>query len=87
MILSQKSRQHIGNFLATKRQDAGLSQRDISQALRYSSPQAISNIERGIAPPPKNVLKAYARRCNINQDALAVMYVSRVFADLKTALK
>jgi transcriptional regulator with XRE-family HTH domain len=42
----------FGNFLANSRDSAGLTQRQVSLKLGYSSAQFISNFERGIATPP-----------------------------------
>lgn len=47
----------FGSFLARKRNEAGLSQRDVSLKLKYSSAQFISNFERGLALPPLKKLK------------------------------
>jgi transcriptional regulator with XRE-family HTH domain len=47
----------FGSFLARKRNDAGLSQREVSLKLKYSSAQFISNFERGLALPPLKKLK------------------------------
>jgi len=47
----------LGVYLAEKRQAAGLTQREVADALGYSSAQFISNFERGIATPPLPKLK------------------------------
>ncbi len=46
----------VGEFLREARQKAGLKQREVSEALGYSSPQFISNFEAGIAVPPLSKL-------------------------------
>lgn len=53
----QKRREQFGKFLAEKRKDAGLSQKDLSQILGYTSPQFVSNWERGLATPPIDKVK------------------------------
>lgn len=40
---------HLGLAIKEVREEAGLSQRDLAEPLGYTSPQYISNIERGIA--------------------------------------
>lgn len=49
--------QVLGDFLQSKRVKAGLSQGDVATKLGYSSPQFISNFERGLCAPPLNKLK------------------------------
>ena len=48
---------NLGAYLQTMRTKAGLTQREVSLALGYSSAQFISNFERGIAVPPLKKLK------------------------------
>ncbi len=50
----------VGQFvvlLKEKRVAAGFSQRDVSDKLGYSTPQFISNWERGVSLPPLGKLK------------------------------
>lgn len=47
----------LGSYLKQKRVNAKLSQREVSETLGYSSPQFISNMERGLCSPPMFVLK------------------------------
>lgn len=53
----------LGEFLQKSRTKAGLTQREVSLDLGYSSAQFISNFERGISAPPlkklKQLTKAY----------------------------
>jgi transcriptional regulator with XRE-family HTH domain len=51
-------RKKLGQFLKETREDANFTQADVSQKLGYTSPQFISNIERGISVAP---LKTLAR--------------------------
>jgi transcriptional regulator with XRE-family HTH domain len=55
-------RKKLGNFLKETREGANLTQADVSQRLGYTSPQFISNIERGISVAP---LKTLARMVNL----------------------
>jgi transcriptional regulator with XRE-family HTH domain len=45
-----------GKYLRQKREDAGLSQGDVAKAAGLTSPQFISNIERGIALPSPHLM-------------------------------
>jgi hypothetical protein len=47
----------FGKFLKLAREKKGLSQNEVAKLLGYSTAQFISNLERGISPPPLKVLK------------------------------
>jgi transcriptional regulator with XRE-family HTH domain len=51
---------HVGRFLKTKREKAQLTQQDVSRQLDYTSPQFVSNWERGVSLPPMEVLPRLA---------------------------
>lgn len=51
----------VGEYLKELREEANLTQREVSVALGYSSAQFISNFERGIAIPPLKKLKILLR--------------------------
>lgn len=55
-------RKKLGDFLRETRESASLTQADVSQKLGYTSPQFISNIERGISVIP---LKTLAKMVNL----------------------
>jgi transcriptional regulator with XRE-family HTH domain len=55
-------RKKLGTYLKDVREDANLTQADVSHKLGYTSPQFISNIERGISVVP---LKTLARMVNL----------------------
>jgi transcriptional regulator with XRE-family HTH domain len=42
----------LNEYLRQKRLDSGLSQLDVARVLGYSSPQFVSNWERGLVSPP-----------------------------------
>jgi transcriptional regulator with XRE-family HTH domain len=42
----------LNDYLKQKRLDSGLSQLDVAKVLGYSSPQFVSNWERGLVSPP-----------------------------------
>nr|BFD64978.1 hypothetical protein BdHM001_36590 [Bdellovibrio sp. HM001] len=50
----------FGSFLKRERIRAGLSQGDVSRKLGYTSPQYVSNWERGVSYPPYETLKFVA---------------------------
>ncbi|MGZ3652458.1 MAG: helix-turn-helix domain-containing protein [Bdellovibrionota bacterium] len=51
----------LGEYLQEMRVKAGLTQREVSLELGYSSAQFISNFERGISSPPLKKLKELIR--------------------------
>lgn len=52
----------IGTFLRQKRKEAGLTQGEVAKELGYTSPQFISNYERGLCAP---AFDAYPRLMNM----------------------
>ena len=58
-----------GVFLRQKRESAGLTQSEVRKALKYTSPQFISNWERGLTTPPmETVVKQLASLYSFNPD-------------------
>lgn len=53
--------EQVGIYLATLRLKAGFTQKFVSEALDYSSPQFISNFERGISLPPLKKLRTLVK--------------------------
>ncbi|MGZ3772967.1 MAG: helix-turn-helix domain-containing protein [Pseudobdellovibrionaceae bacterium] len=62
--------EQYGNFLKAKREQSGLSQRDVANLLNYSTPQFISNWERGISYPPATAINKLASAFKINAEEL-----------------
>jgi len=62
--------QHLGRFLRQKRIGSGFTQAEIAGKLGYSSPQFISNFERGLCSPPLKNLKALVRLYRIDANEL-----------------
>lgn len=59
-------KQTVKSFLKEKRTLAGFSQKQVSDALGYSSSQFVSNWERGIAYPPVSVIKKLSQMYAVN---------------------
>ncbi|MCB0391408.1 MAG: helix-turn-helix domain-containing protein [Bdellovibrionales bacterium] len=53
----------LGIYFKKRREKLGLQQKDVAKALGYTSPQFISNMERGLSLPPlkkiKKLIKLY----------------------------
>lgn len=75
----------LGTYLKSKREAAGLSQIDVSQTLGYSSPQFVSNWERGLAKPPSKSLAKLVKIYKLNSDELVNIYVLRTRKVLEKA--
>ena len=52
------------------RMNAGLSQKDVSEALGYSTPQFISNWERCVSYPPVSAIARLAKLFKVDADFL-----------------
>lgn len=61
---------NLGTFLQEARVAANLSQWDVAKKLGYTSPQFISNLERGISSPPLKVLKVLVDMYGISSKEL-----------------
>lgn len=60
----------LGVHLRVMRINAGYSQGDIAKRLGYSSPQFVSNWERGVSEPPIETLRKLADIYGINPEHL-----------------
>ena len=57
------------NLFKNKRVELGLSQSQVAQKLAFSSPQFVSNWERGLALPPVVCLPELLKLLKLNKDA------------------
>lgn len=73
----------LSDFLRQKREEAGLSQGDVSRKLKYSTPQFVSNWERGLSSPPLKVLKQVAEMYRVPSDQLFEMILEYSICHLK----
>lgn len=60
--------QVLGDYLQARRVKAGLSQGDVAAKLGYSSPQFVSNFERGLCAPPLNKMKTIVQLYDLNSE-------------------
>ncbi|HEX4924393.1 MAG TPA: helix-turn-helix transcriptional regulator [Bdellovibrionales bacterium] len=58
----------FGSFLKKARESRKYSQGDVAKVLGYTSAQFISNLERGISPPPLKVLKVLVKLYAVKPD-------------------
>ncbi|MEQ1875682.1 MAG: helix-turn-helix transcriptional regulator [Bdellovibrionia bacterium] len=67
---SRTKHDNLGTFLQEARTRSNLSQWDVAKKLGYTSPQFISNLERGISSPPLKVLKVLVDMYGISSKEL-----------------
>lgn len=63
-------RKKLGKFLRAERIKAGFTQGEIANKLGYTSPQFISNIERGLSVIPLKTLAVLVSEYGINQETM-----------------
>lgn len=73
----------LNDFLREKRINSGLSQLDVARALGYSSPQFVSNWERGLVSPPLETISVLIDLYKIPTNEV----VSRILAETKDYLE
>jgi len=66
----------ISNYLREKREAAGLSQKQVADELGYSSPQFISNQERGLAMPPVHTIKKLSKLYGFDLKEFQELYIN-----------
>lgn len=80
----------LSNYLKKSRENVGLSQTFVSSKLGYSSPQFVSNWERGLSHPPVKSLKKIAKLYKLKDkdlfDVFVVSYLNEVETDLRKKL-
>lgn len=69
------------------REKAGLTQRDVSEALGYSTPQFISNVERGRCSFPVEQLPKLKKLYRMSTDQILDMMMSEEKIQIRKALK
>ncbi len=78
--------QSLGAYLKEKRIESGLTQSEVANKLGYSTPQFISNFERGLCSPPLKNLKVLVRLYKINPSELMDLIMSEQEHILQKAL-
>ncbi|MFN7905398.1 MAG: helix-turn-helix domain-containing protein [Pseudobdellovibrionaceae bacterium] len=65
----------LSEYLFTARSKSGLTQNDVAKALGYSTPQFISNWERGLSHPPLESLRKLASMYKISAEELFKVFL------------
>jgi transcriptional regulator with XRE-family HTH domain len=84
MIINKET---FGKFLLNARTQSGLSQLALARELGYTSPQYVSNWERGVCGPPLDKLNDLSRLLRIDSKILMKMILDDTEAYLRKELR
>lgn len=76
----------LGSYLKESRKKAGWTQWDVAKKLGYSSPQFISNVERGLCELPLSKIKKLREALNLDRDTLIHLLLKPRIARLRREL-
>lgn len=82
-----RKKDNLANYIKRNRLAAGLSQRDLSTKLGYTTPQFISNWERGLSHPPISILKKLADIIKVSPDDLFELTLNTIILEITLDLK
>lgn len=77
----------LAAHLKTMRHKAGLSQKEVSRALGYTSCQIVSNWERGLCHPPLSKISWLIRLYRMNGTTLIKMMIQDYETNLEIKIK
>ncbi len=75
------------DYLKNKRLERGLSQKEVSDKLGYTTPQFISNWERGLSAPPIDVFKKIASLYHVSSEEMFDIFLSEEIERVKISMK
>lgn len=76
----------LGNHLKKKRLESGVSQMEVARKLGYTSPQFVSNVERGLCSFPLNKLKILVDLYKLDREQLTQIILSEHEKDVRRKL-
>ena len=76
----------FGNFFKKKRIASGVTQQEIADSLGYTTPQFISNWERGVSHPPIKKFKSLAEIIKCPADELFEAFLAATILEIKSDL-
>lgn len=77
----------FSEYLRNKRIAAGFSQADVSTELGYSTPQFVSNWERGVSLPPVNIIKTLAKKYRTSAEEMYELMENEIIKDVTQSLQ
>lgn len=87
MCLNSKNLIIVGEFLKQKRVDSDLTQSQVAEALGYTSPQFISNWERGLCSPPLDQLDKICNMYEIDKEEFIALIIDCTKSSMLELLK
>ncbi len=82
----QSLHESLGNYLKRRRIEIGMTQSEVASNLGYSSPQFISNFERGLCAPPLKNLKTLVNLYKIPKEEIISLMMKEQELILRKAL-
>lgn len=76
----------LGKHLKQNRMNIGLTQAEVAEKLGLSSPQFVSNFERGLCSPPLKDLKILIKMYKMNPDEIVGLILRQEEIRLRKAL-
>jgi transcriptional regulator with XRE-family HTH domain len=86
MVTSPSLHKALGEYLKDKRSETGLTQSDVAKKLGYSTPQFISNFERGLCAPPLKNLKLLVKLYKLDANELIDVILNEEEESLRKTL-
>lgn len=80
------ARNELGRYLKMQREAKGLTQLEVSKVMGYSSPQFISNWERGEAPPPLDAIRRLTGILKLDKMKVLNLYLAHTEYLIRRAL-
>lgn len=82
-----KNKYTIGQFLAKRRTELNITQSDLSRSLGYSSPQFVSNWERGLCSPPLQIMSQLCDSLKISKKEVTELLLKQYRSEVEASLK
>lgn len=76
----------LGKYLKTKRAASGVSQATVAKSLGYSSPQFVSNVERGLCMYPLKKIPKLTKVLKLDKVELRELIVAAKVKEIDQAL-
>lgn len=76
----------LNQYLKQKRVDRGLSQLEVAKVLGYTSPQFVSNWERGLVSPPLDTMAVLIDLYKMKPEEVIAKILDETREDLETKL-
>ncbi|HWU44205.1 MAG TPA: helix-turn-helix transcriptional regulator [Bdellovibrio sp.] len=76
----------LSEFLKEKRVSAHMTQGQVAEILGYTSPQFVSNWERGMSYPPVETLKQLAKIYDVKQEEVFQVFLKSSIEDMEKDL-